>query len=266
MKKLIHWLLMLSMLSFLLPAGAAEEELKFVVRNGSREEKKIALTVDDFFDTSWGWQIRDMWHDFGITGTFFPLGMSILPEDREEWQRAIDDGIEIGSHNWGHYKMGSSDDLSILSSLGRTQQTLDAVLGYHYQIHCFRPPFGNTTDEKGDGTVFHRAVKFFGYSHIILWDVSQTDPEMALRKAKNGSILLFHTRKRITTACRRSSPGCSRKAFRWSPSAIFWASGPMRSVRSSMYTGRKTIRGDNSFRPWSMEVFFKYTFIRRDCL
>ena len=35
MKKLIHWLLMLSMLSFLLPAGAAEEELKFVVRNGS---------------------------------------------------------------------------------------------------------------------------------------------------------------------------------------------------------------------------------------
>ncbi len=67
MKKWILWLLMLSMLSFLLPAGAAEEELNFVVRNGSREEKKIALTVDDFFDSSCGWKIRDMWHDFGVT-------------------------------------------------------------------------------------------------------------------------------------------------------------------------------------------------------
>ena len=238
MKKLIHWLLMLSMLSFLLPAGAAEEELKFVVRNGSREEKKIALTVDDFFDTSWGWKIRDMWHDFGVTGTFFPLGMSILPEDREEWQRAIDDGIEIGSHNWGHYKMGSSDDLSILSSLGRTQQTLDAVLGYHYQIHCFRPPFGNTTDEKGDGTVFHRAVKFFGYSHIILWDVSQTDPEIALRKIKNGSILLFHTRKKDYDCMQAIIPRLLEEGFQMVTVSDLLGFGP-NEISEELYVYRK---------------------------
>ena len=196
MKKLLSMLLVLSFLGSMPPVRGEENELRFPVRNGSRYEKKIALTVDDFFDLSWGWNIRDMWHDLGVTGTFFPCGNRIFPEDRENWQKTVDYGIEIGSHNWGHYKMGSSDAWGIILSLGQVQQALDAALGYHYQIHCFRPPFGSITDEKGEGTVFCRAVKKFGYSHVILWDVSQTDPESALRKTRNGSILLFHARKK----------------------------------------------------------------------
>jgi len=198
MKRLISLLLALSLL-ISLPFALAEDDdplSKFAIRNGRRDEKKVAITVDDFFNLDWGWKIRDMFHEMGVVGTFFPLGIRILPEDGPQWQLAIDYGIEIGSHNWGHYGMGKSSSASIVSSLGRTQQALDAALGYHYQINSFRPPEGNMKDENGSDRTFKKGVKAFGYEHVILWEVSQTDPDMALLKVKNGSILLFHTRKK----------------------------------------------------------------------
>ena len=197
MKRFLAVFMLLLLLFSHAMAGDAEDPLAaFALRHGSREEKRVAITVDDFFDLGWAWKIRDLLHEQGVPGTFFPCGFTIKEEDGPEWQLAIDYGIEIGSHNWGHYKMGRSGAWSILSSLGRTQQALDQALGYHYQINSFRPPEGNMTDEKGNNEVFCHAVKRFGYQHVVLWDVSQTDPQLALRKVQNGSILLFHTRKK----------------------------------------------------------------------
>ena len=39
-----------------------------------------------------------------------------------------------------------------------------------------------------------RAIRTYGYDHILRWDVSETDPEKALPKVQNGSILLYHAR------------------------------------------------------------------------
>ena len=196
MKRFISLLLCLALL---LPAAVSLADdydplSVFAIRYGSREEKKIALTVDDSFDLEYTWKIRDMFHEFGIVGTFFPIGKQIHEEDGPEWQKILDYGNEIGSHNSGHYAMGNSDAWSIISSLGRFQQALDAALGYHYQVHCFRPPFGNITNDNEDGRPFRNAVLKFGYEHVILWDVSQTDPDKAYRQAKNGSIMLYHAR------------------------------------------------------------------------
>ncbi len=192
MKKRIASLLLILLLLF--GAAPAEEELKFSVRHGSRESPKIAITVDDGFDLSWYWKIRDLFEENGIHGTFFPVGFVLEEKDREEWQKIIDNGNEIGSHNSGHYKMGNSSAWSILSSLGHFQQRLDSVLGYHYHVRSFRPPYGNITADDGSSVTAVRAIKRFGYEHVILWDVSQTDPEEALKRVQNGSILLFHGR------------------------------------------------------------------------
>ena len=178
-------------------SAAAEEEdplSQFAIRHGWRTEKKIAITVDDSFDLSWTWQIRDLFHDLGVVGTFFPIGKQVHEEDGPEWQKILDYGNEIGSHNDGHYKMGPSDPWTTISALGRFQQKLDAALGYHYQVQSFRPPEGNITDKSGSSKRFRSAVQKFGYEHVILWDVSQTDPEKAYRQVKNGSILLYHAR------------------------------------------------------------------------
>ncbi len=39
-----------------------------------------------------------------------------------------------------------------------------------------------------------RAIRTFGYNHIVRWDVSETDPVKAFPKVQNGSILLYHAR------------------------------------------------------------------------
>ena len=248
MKRLISLLLLMFLLFSLLPASAAaiEDPLgRFAVRNGPRDEKRIAVTVDDFFDLpnkkikeKPAWKIRDLLHELGVTATFFPCGFTILPEDGPEWQLAIDYGIEIGSHNWGHYKMGSKDTWSILSSLGRTQEALDAALGYHYQIHCFRPPNGNIENAKGNGTTFRNAVSRFGYQHVILWEVSQTDPKKALQKTKNGSILLFHSRTRDYNCLKVLIPQLLEKGFELVTVSELLGFGE-NSVRPEPYVYRK---------------------------
>ncbi len=196
LKRMICLLTALALCAFLIPACAESEDplAKFAVRYGRRDEKKIAITVDDSFALDWTWKIRDLFHELGVVGTFFPVGIQLHEEDREEWQKVLDYGNEIGSHNIGHYKMGSSHPWNIISALGRFQQTLDATLGYHYQVHAFRPPFGNISDDSGSARNFRGAVETFGYSHVILWDVSQTEPEAAYRQAANGSIMLYHAR------------------------------------------------------------------------
>ncbi len=196
MKRTLCMLLTFCLLCAALPALGESEDptAKFSIRHGSRDAKRVAITVDDAFDLVYVWKIRDLFIEQGVVGTFFPIGRMLREEDREEWQKVVDSGCEIGSHNWGHYKMGSSDTWSILFALGRFQQQLDAVLGYHYQVNSFRPPYGNITDDNGNGSNFRRAVLHFGYQHVVLWDVSQTDPALALKQVQNGSILLYHAR------------------------------------------------------------------------
>ena len=190
--------LLFSLLLLCLSAAAEEEDplSKFAVHYGSRAEKRIAITVDDCFDLSYAWKIRDMLKELGVVATFFPIGKQLKEEDRDNWRQVLDNGNEIGSHNWGHYKMGNSDLWSIIPALGRFQEQLDRVLGFHYRVNCFRPPYGNVSNAKGSSDTFRHAVKTFGYSHVILWDVSQTDPKKAIHQVQNGSILLYHTRAR----------------------------------------------------------------------
>jgi len=196
MKRLLVLLLVLSFL-FPSPSVLAEEEdplAKFAVRHGSRSQPRIAITVDDAFDLVFVWKIRDLFQDLGVVGTFFPIGQMLKEEDRDDWRKVLENGNEIGSHNMGHYKMGNSNTAAILSALGRFQQRLDLVLGYHYQVNAFRPPYGNITDENNRSGRFRDAVLRFGYDHVVLWDVSQTDPKTALSQVQNGSILLYHAR------------------------------------------------------------------------
>ena len=143
--------LLLSLLLFCVSAAAETEDplSKFAVPYGSRAEKRIAITVDDCFDLSYAWKIRDMLKELGVVATFFPIGKQLKEEDRDNWRQVLDNGNEIGSHNWGHYKMGSADLWAILPALGRFQEQLGKVLGFHYQVNCFRPPCGNITDGKG---------------------------------------------------------------------------------------------------------------------
>ena len=188
----------------LLPAACAaaegnEELLKtFVLRYGDRESKKIAITVDDCYKSATEWIKRDaeLCREYGIAMTFFPLVNTGCLEEkyRDLWQEVVDSGCEIGTHTNYHVKMGNRDAWSIIGGLGKSQEALDKTLGYHYEIRWLRPPYGTV----GDGKKLKEETK---------------DLEKALEKTKNGSILLFHSKKKDTLFLEKLIPALQEKGF-----------------------------------------------------
>ncbi len=164
---------------------------KFRVRHGCRDSRKIAITMDDANEREWVWKTVELCRRYGITMTFFPNGFNLHEEDREGWLDVIDAGCEIGSHGNDHASMEKQAPRLVLYKLGLFQEKLDAVLQIHYPVRWFRPPFGKT----GNGAAI-KTTQNYGFDHALLWDVSETDAKKAIHKVQNGSILLYHARKK----------------------------------------------------------------------
>ncbi len=204
MKKKIFVLLLLLLTVSMLYAACAEEppfpELEqFPVYHGSRESSKIAITMDDAFETEYVRKAVDLCRQYGITMTFFPVGYNLRAEDREIWLDVLEAGCEIGSHTQHHNHIGNIPRANLLYILGRFQENLDKLLGFHYEVRWLRPPFGKITDSKGSSKRATKIIQEFGYDHIVLWDVSEADPDKAFGHVQNGSILLFHARRKDYT-------------------------------------------------------------------
>ena len=58
-----------------------------------------------------------------------------------------------------------------------------------------------------------RAIRTYGYEHILRWDVSQTDPAIAITKVQNGSILLYHARHKDYTCLETLIPQLLEAGF-----------------------------------------------------
>ena len=178
-----------------LPLGSAGAvEAGYTVFHGSRDDSRIAITVDDCYDISHVTEILDLCEAYDIPVTFFVIGNALKQDDTDIWQRALTMGCEIGNHTWSHANLPSLSGKAIISQLDRTEAKLDKVLGWHYEMQVMRPPYGRlSTDpaKKSDIWVVE-AIEKAGYLHAVRWDVSQTNPDQAARDVKNGSILLYH--------------------------------------------------------------------------
>lgn len=193
--------LMLTVLLLTGGTAAAETEgetglERFVVYHGSRSSPRIAITMDDMFEREWAWKTAELCKQYNIRITYFPIGANLKEEDADEWRRLVADGFEIGSHSQWHEGFHDISAAVALGRLGHFQEQLDRVLGYHYPVRWFRPPFGNIADKNGSNEAMRRVLLRFGYEHALLWDVSQTEAKNALLRVKNGSILLFHARRK----------------------------------------------------------------------
>ena len=189
MKRLIA--AMLGLLFLFSTASAFAVEKGFIVYNGDRESNRIAVTVDDCYSINNLKAVLDICKEYNVPVTFFVVGKALKEEDREVWQDVIDTGCEIGNHTYGHASLIKCNNRQIIYQLQRTQQQLDTVLGYHYEMQVMRPPYGNTQRENGRSVC--DAIEAAGYTHAIRWDVSQTNATKARKAVQNGSILLYHT-------------------------------------------------------------------------
>lgn len=188
MKRLTAMILLL--LAFC--AHAVAEEDSKIVRNGPRDEKRLCITVDDCTDTPMLQAIFDLSREMEVPITFFPNGYPLKDEDRDLWRAIAESDCEIGNHCFSHYTLHKMSVSQIVQQLTRCGERMDEVLGYHYPMQMMRPPFGNVT-KYGSSWHVRSGAKKAGYVRIVKWDVSQNDPQKALKEVKNGSILLYHT-------------------------------------------------------------------------
>lgn len=181
-------------LVFLLAASTAlaEVEKGFIMYHGSREEKRVCITVDDLKLTEWVQAIFDLSQELNVPMTFFVLGYVLEEDDAELWRAIAASDCEIGNHTYNHADLLKLRQSDIIANLNRTQNRLDEVLGYHYPMRVMRPPFGHFRENGSSYKVSH-AVDEAGFERMVLWDVSELDPKKCYRQVQNGSILLFHS-------------------------------------------------------------------------
>ena len=185
MKKLFTLLLALL---FLVPSASLAATDGFTVQYGDREQKKIALTIDDCYGIEHVREALEISEQYDIPFTFFVLGNVLKQDDAALWQAVATSICEIGNHTYNHTRLLTLSDKDLYTQVMQTQASLDAVLGYHYPMQVIRPPFGSWN------STVNRVFRSLGYDHTTLWDIDSTDPDECYKHIKNGSILLFHAR------------------------------------------------------------------------
>lgn len=168
----------------------------YVVRNGDREEKRIAVTVDDCKNQKYLYAVFELCQALEVPITFFPSGYAIKEEDAQLWQQVAASNCEIGCHAYAHDSMPDMTTTGMLQTLLRSQERLDSVLGYHYGMQVMRPPYGRLESENATRKTVLSRIEQAGFLKVVLWDVSCTDAEECIKKVQNGSILLFHAEKK----------------------------------------------------------------------
>lgn len=181
---------LLLLTTMLMLASSANADAAKVVRNGSRDEKKVAITMDDCYNRIHIASAVALCQQYGVPITFFPIGKALKYADRPLWQSALNAGCEIGNHTWGHKTLTYLSVGEIRFQMLQIQEKADAMLGYHYPMQVMRPPAGKTNSK------VLQAIGKTGYSYAVKWDVSQTDLKRIQKEIQNGSILLFHGRQK----------------------------------------------------------------------
>ena len=174
----------------LMLASSANADAAKVVRNGSRDEKKVAITMDNCYNRIHIASAVALCQQYGVPITFFPIGKALKYADRPLWQSALNAGCEIGNHTWGHKTLTYLSVGEIRFQMLQIQEKVNAMLGYHYPMQVMRPPAGKTNSK------VLQAIGKTGYSYAVKWDVSQTDLKRIQKEIQNGSILLFHGRQK----------------------------------------------------------------------
>lgn len=192
MRMVRRFLMLLTALLLTVPSVSLASKCAHSYRNGPRDKRRIAVTVDDCFNQLRLTEILDLCDQYRVKMTFFPVGKEIRETDRDLWRRVVDAGHEIGCHTNNHRRLTSLKNFQIQPEITGFAKRLNAALGYTYPLSILRPPYGSL-GEGGGASCVGRELCSLGYPSLILWEVSEDDPSEALRQTRNGSILLYHT-------------------------------------------------------------------------
>ncbi|MGF7184245.1 peptidoglycan/xylan/chitin deacetylase (PgdA/CDA1 family) [Desulfitispora alkaliphila] len=180
---------------------------KIYEQNG---EKVAYLTFDDGPAPGVTPEILDILNREEIKATFFPIGENVKKYS-DITKRIYEEGHDIGNHTYCHiYKEIYSSPESLINSLKKSDEILQAVLGERYHFNVMRFPGGSFGDKLAP---FRKAVNEAGYSYID-WNCITGDGEVisaptdrlieTLKKTSQGKeklvILMHDSATKATTA------------------------------------------------------------------
>jgi peptidoglycan/xylan/chitin deacetylase (PgdA/CDA1 family) len=170
---------------------AANEPYITQYTHGDREMKRIAVTIDDWYEPELLAAFLDAADAVGCKLTLYPIGVNLRTAQRAQWQRAIDEGHEIGNHSNTHKNLEEASRATVMAQFDNMEKRLEAALGHPHTMNTVRYPFG-AGRHNGTRGAFAKAVLDAGYSHVALWDIDDNNPKDIMRQVENGSIILLH--------------------------------------------------------------------------
>ncbi len=206
---------LLAALLLVLPAAASAVEQGYTVFHGARDVPRVAVTVDDCYNAAHVAEILDLCEAEDVPVTFFVIGTALRDEDRDIWRRAVGLGCEIGNHTYNHARLSDLNDRRIRSQLTRAAERFNEVLGQDYTMQVMRPPYGRLSKDpkkKSDIRVL-KAIESAGYRHAVCWDISQADPDKAIKAVQNGSILLYHANPKDIRCLKKLLPALKASGY-----------------------------------------------------
>ena len=154
-------------------------------------EKKIYLTFDDGpipKVTEW---VLEQLAQFNAKATFFCVGENIIKHP-EIFKKILNERHEVANHTQNHLKGWKTDNELYLDNFHLCENSIESFK--KGKSNLFRPPYGQLKRKQAD--------EILKTHKILMWSVLTKDYdanfdeiqclENAIKKTRNGSIVLFH--------------------------------------------------------------------------
>ncbi len=183
-----------------------------VLKKAVTDEKIIAITVDDCFQTENLREIVDTALQANGKLTIFPIG-KLLSRSRlqEVLLYAHDNGFEIENHTYSHSGLHDRTDRQMEKEVFRQDAALDKMFGADYRVHFLRPKGGDSHQDLRT----HAYSRQLGYYGIAHWSVSGNSNINKLKKSlAPGEIYLFHTTDKDLKLLKQFIPYAAEQGYK----------------------------------------------------
>ena len=156
-------------------------------KNIDYNKKVVALTFDDG-PSKYTKKILDILKEEEACATFFIVGNKALFY-KEELQRMLKEGSEIGNHSYSHKWLNRLSENEFKEEINKTQKVIEDITGFTPKV--FRPTYGGYSDK----------LKTYTDLNFILWNVDSEDWKVKntnkilnniFKSVKDESIILMH--------------------------------------------------------------------------
>ena len=183
-----------------------------VFSQGSNTDKRIAITIDDCFQTENLRTLAKLVYSKGGKLTIFPIGENInSPNMPETLRDCVKAGFEIENHTWSHARIFRLPEQEMAAEIWNQSQALNQLLGVNYEQHFLRLMGGDGNNDQRT----HSFLSQLGFKGIADWSLSGSDADLdwIKKSLEPGMIYLFHTTDRDTGILQQFIPWAVKQGY-----------------------------------------------------